>query len=46
MKIKGRLILAAALASFHLGNAADVWSGDQLGGRLTTSSASQFKMRQ
>lgn len=33
MKIKGRLILAAALASFHLGNAADVWSGDQLGGK-------------
>lgn len=33
MKIKGRLILAAALASFHLSNAADVWSGDQLGGK-------------
>ena len=33
MKIKGRLILAAALASFHLGNAAVVWSGDQLGGK-------------
>jgi hypothetical protein len=26
MKIKGRFILAAAFASFHLGNAA-VWSG-------------------
>jgi hypothetical protein len=33
MKIKGRLILAAALASFHIGNAAYGWSGDQLGGK-------------
>ena len=33
MKIKGQLILAAALASFHLGNAAYGWSGDQLGGK-------------
>jgi hypothetical protein len=27
MKIKGQLILAAAFASFHLGNATDGWSG-------------------